>query len=103
MILNVHLYARLWYHFSLRQINNFLNCWYRFVAYSSSSSVWIGSNNLDPVIYMCLPAAIYVVVYIGRHICILALFGYGFSLLLLSGFIISNSLSYLNIWGNDAV
>lgn len=59
MILKVHLYAKL-YNFSLRQINNFLNCWYRFVAYSSSSSVWIGSNNLDPVIYMCLPAAIYV-------------------------------------------
>ena len=64
------------FDFSLCQINEFFNCGCRFVVYTCSSSVWIGDNIWDPKIFMHLDlhAADYVVVYVGRHMCILALF-----------------------------
>jgi len=54
---------------------NFFNSGCRFVVYTCSSSVWIGNSIWDPKIFMHLdlPAADYVVV--GRHMCVLALFG----------------------------
>ena len=55
---------------------NFSTVGVRFVVYTCSSSVWIGDNIWDPKIFMHLDlhAADYVVVYVGRHMCILALF-----------------------------
>jgi hypothetical protein len=88
------------FDFSLCQINEFFNCGCRFVVYTCCSSVCIGDNISDPKIYLHLdlPAADYVVVYVGRHMCVLALFRKVFGCLLLFGF----SLSYF-IFDSDNV